>query len=128
MTTMMNVNTFRPKASLAIGALNSSTLDYDITKCDPVDCKVLVELDPVQEKTAGGVFLAQDTQERTQAVQTLGTVIRVGGNAFEKWGPPIPQPGDRVVIGKFAGQSAKPGEVNRYRFINDEDIIAIVRV
>jgi len=94
----------------------------------PVEYKVLVKLDPVEEKTAGGIIITEDRKERNQMAATEGTIIAVGGNAFSDWSGLIPHPGNRVLISKYAGQTPKAGDTESlYRFCNDKDIIAIIK-
>lgn len=93
----------------------------------PVEYKVLVRLDPVEERTASGLFLARETLDRKQMAETTATLVAVGGMAFADWTGPIPQPGDRVLISKYAGQPPKAGEVeNLYRICTDKDVCAIL--
>lgn len=90
----------------------------------PVEYKVLIRLDPVEEKTMGGII--KPTVEREQMAETYATLIAIGGNAFEDWKEPLPKPGDRVVIDKYAGLPPKAGDIqDLYRLCNDKDICAI---
>lgn len=93
----------------------------------PVEYKVLVKLDPTEEKTAGGIIIPEQRQERNQMAETYATLIEVGGNAFEDWKPPIPKPGDRILISKYAGQTPKAGDTDDlYRLCVDKDVVAVV--
>lgn len=93
----------------------------------PVEYKVLVRLDPVEERTAGGIFIPDDRQDRDQMAQTYATLIEVGGNAFEGWEDRVPKPGDRILIDKYAGTTPKAGDfTDLYRVCNDKDIVAII--
>ncbi len=93
----------------------------------PVEYKVLVKLDPVEEKTSGGIILPEDRKERDQMAATAGTLIAVGGNAFEDWNGRKPGVGERILISKYAGQTPKAGDTESlYRFCQDKDIIAVI--
>lgn len=93
----------------------------------PVEYKVLVKLDPVEEKTAGGIIITEAQTERSQMAETYATLIDVGGNAFSDWQGLIPRKGNRVLISKYAGQPPKAGDTkDLYRFCNDKDIIAVI--
>ena len=70
----------------------------------PVEYKVLIELDVLEEKTSMGIIIPANRLERDQMAQTRATLIAVGGNAFEDWGDPKPKVGDRVLVQKYAGE------------------------
>jgi co-chaperonin GroES (HSP10) len=96
----------------------------------PVEFKVLVELDPVESKTSGGIILHD--VEMKQQHQVNAKLIAVGGNAFEDWKPPVPKVGDRVVVNKFSGQHAtfdpvRGADDNRLRLVTDKDIVCILQ-
>ena len=94
----------------------------------PVEYKVLIKLDPVEEKTVGGIIIPDNLSERHQQAETYATLIAVGGNAFTDpdWRAPIPKPGDKIVVDKYAGEPLKAGDIeNLYRLCNDKDICAI---
>lgn len=93
----------------------------------PVEYKVLVKLDPVEEKTEGGIIIPDNRRERDQMAATAGTLVAVGGNAFEDWNGRRPAEGERVLISKYAGQTPKAGDTESlYRFCQDKDIIAVI--
>ena len=64
-------------------------------------------------------------KERLQHGQIEGELIAIGGNCFDDWKPPFPQPGDTVIYDKFAG-FIKSIDNTEYRIISDTDILAIV--
>lgn len=102
----------------------------------PVEYKCLIRLDPVQEKTAGGILLPDDRKERDQMAATEATLLKVGGMAFHElsangqfvpWMDPVPRPGQRVLVNKYAGQAPKSGDTrSTVRLCNDKDIIAVM--
>jgi chaperonin GroES len=99
----------------------------------PIDKRVLVMPDPVSEKI-GSIFIPETHKEKEEYAQTLATVIAVGETAFgeaiveaKRYGLAFsaPMPGDRVIIGKYAGMRLKgPKDGGDYRMINDDDICA----
>lgn len=94
----------------------------------PVEYKVLIQLDAVEEKTAGGIIMPDDRREREEWAQTEATLLAVGGNAFEDWkDDPKPVPGDRVLVNKYAGERPDKDESNPHRICMDKDICAILR-
>jgi len=91
----------------------------------PLEFKVLIEPETIEEKTAGGIILPQKTKEMEQMAQVRGILIDIGSNAFEDWGL-IPDAGDRVYFGKYAGYIVKGNDGKEYRLCNDKDICAII--
>lgn len=96
-------------------------------KFQPVEYKVLVLPDPVEEYR-GKIIIPENVRDRQQIAQDRATIIAVGGNAFEEWNPPVPAPGDRVLLNKHAGYVMTDKEENQeYRVVNDKDITLILR-
>lgn len=91
----------------------------------PVEYKVLVLPDVVEEKTAGGIILAQTVKEREQMRAVRGEIIAVGGNCFEDWNPPIPIVGDRIIFAVNSGTVYK-ADGKEYRIIHDKEIVMIL--
>jgi chaperonin GroES len=90
----------------------------------PLDVKVLVRPDPVEEVTKGGVFLADTTKEKSKYAATKGTLIAKGPNAFAEWGSDAgPTDGARVLHAQYAGSRFKGDDGEDYIVMNDEDII-----
>ena len=94
----------------------------------PTDVKVLFYPDPVEEKTAGGIILADAFKEKQQYATVKGTLLALGPNAFAEWGSDNgPQTGDRVVTAQYAGLNIDGADGRKYRLCNDEDIIALLK-
>jgi co-chaperonin GroES (HSP10) len=98
-----------------------------------VEFFVVVELDPAETKTAGGIILLDNTKDRDKLATQEGTLVAVSPHAFtyaEGWPEgSIPQVGQRVLFKKFAGalHSRKvDGQDRDFRLLNDKDVIAIV--
>jgi co-chaperonin GroES (HSP10) len=92
----------------------------------PVEYKILIEPEEVEQKSTGGIILAPTTTEKEKMAQVRGRLIAVGGNAFEDWLPPIPKVGDQVWYAKYAGYVVKGKDDKEYRLANDKDCAAIV--
>lgn len=98
----------------------------------PLEFKVLILPDDIEEtdevlKSAKsmGIEVISNVTEREQMKQVWGTLIAIGGNAFEDWKPPIPKVGDKVKFAKWAGYIT-PGEDGKtYRTMNDKDLAAV---
>lgn len=98
----------------------------------PCEYKVLcrpsvVEVDPaIASAKAAGIAIPHDVMERELMAQIVGDLIACGGNAFEDWKPPIPKPGDRVLIAKYAGITLRGADGVEYRMLNDKDVSGII--
>ena len=93
----------------------------------PADVKVLVLPDAVEEKTAGGVILADTSRERQKYATIKATLVATGPNAFAEWGAGAgPAPGARVLTAQYAGMRAKGLDGVEYVICNDEDVIAVL--
>lgn len=96
---------------------------------NPVDVKVLFLPDPVEEKTKGGIILADSTREKSQYATIKGVLVGIGPNAFLEWGGVNNRPvaGQRVVTAQYAGLNIEGADGQKYRLCNDEDIIAVLK-
>ena len=93
----------------------------------PVEYKVLVLPEQIEEKTEGGIILPDTTKEKEEWAQIKATLVAVGGNAFKDpdWNEPVPQIGDQVYIAKYAGNFIEGIDGKEYRLCNDKDIAGI---
>jgi len=95
----------------------------------PSGHRVLVKPDEVDEKTAGGLYLAVETKERRQNEQVLGVIVRIGKTAwlaFDK-GEPWAEVGQRVFYARNGGwKITDPETKEQFVLLNDEDICATV--
>lgn len=94
----------------------------------PAGHRVLIKPEIVEEKTSGGIILAQTTKDREQQATMRGEVVDVGENAWKAFddGRPWAKVGDKVVFRKYAGEKIPEGD-EEYRVVNDEDILAIIK-
>ena len=90
----------------------------------PLADRVLVKPDAAEQKTASGLYIASNAQEKPQR----GTVVAVGEGKRADHGERIPvdvKAGDRVIYGKFGGNEVKvDGE--DYLLMRADDIYAVV--
>lgn len=96
----------------------------------PVGHRVLVQPDPVEEKSASGIVLAVgDTKKLEQNSQVIGTVLEIGEGAYKEFDSPWCKVGDRVLYQRYAGMKVPDGK-GKYRddllVLNDLDITAVV--
>lgn len=86
-------------------------------KIKPIGDRVLVKMEDVEEKTAGGIYIPQTAQEKTQTgvVEAIGDdkdVIKV-------------KKGDKIMYDKYAGTSVTINGKD-YLLMKMQDIMAII--
>jgi co-chaperonin GroES (HSP10) len=81
--------------------------------------RLLIEVDVVEEKTAGGILLTTSVKESEQNQQVWATVKAIGATAIVDDQVRI---GSRVLISKWGGYSI-PGSTT-VKLVADEDICA----
>ncbi len=81
----------------------------------PLGERVLVKTDKAEEKTAGGLFIPQTSQEKTQ----FASVIAVGADVKSV------KTGDKILHDKYAGTTLKLDNED-YLILKEEDILAII--
>ncbi|ADK80840.1 co-chaperone GroES [Sediminispirochaeta smaragdinae] len=85
-------------------------------KIKPLGDRVLVKLESGEEKTAGGIFIPQTAQEKTQT----GVVVEIGDDETIKV-----KAGDKVMYDKYAGTQIKvDGE--EHLLLRFSDILAVI--
>lgn len=94
----------------------------------PVEFKVLIRVDEVEEMTKGGIILPSVALDRGMIEQESGEIIAMGECACSEldiWGKNPPKVGDKVIFSKYAGANIKKlGK--KYRLIQDKDLGAIM--
>jgi co-chaperonin GroES (HSP10) len=97
----------------------------------PCGWRVLVAMLPVETKSAGGILLPDSHLDKTQAVATVGYIIALGPQAYQRADTglkPWVFPGNRVLVAKYAGQrhDTRAGSGNvELRIINDDEVQAV---
>lgn len=96
----------------------------------PIEYKVLIKVEEVEDRSAGGIFLPDNARDREQEAKDRGKLIAVGDLAFSGMGA-APVVGDTVLFNKYAGSliqvRGEDRNLKKYRLCNDKDIGAIVR-
>lgn len=96
---------------------------------EPVEFNCVFLPEKVEEKTASGIFLPEQHTEREQHASVQGVMVAASPLAFtyETWpeGVRPPQPGDKVLIAKYAGTMVTGTDGQDYRIIKDKDILAV---
>ncbi|MFO7850745.1 MAG: co-chaperone GroES [Spirochaetia bacterium] len=86
-------------------------------KIKPLGDRVLVKLEEVEEKTAGGIFIPQTAQEKTQT----GIVEAVGEDESI-----TVKVGQKVMYDKYAGTQVSDNEGTDYLLVSYDDILAVI--
>ena len=90
----------------------------------PLHDRVLVRRIEAEEKTAGGIIIPDNAKEKPSE----GEIVAVGGGAKAEDGKVTPldvKAGDRVLFGKYSGQTVKvDGE--ELLVMKEEDLFAVV--
>ena len=90
----------------------------------PLGDRVLIKPEPAEQKTATGLYIASNAQEKPQR----GEVVAVGAGKLNEKGERMPidvKVGDTVIYGKFGGNEVKiDGE--DYLLMRADDIYAVV--
>lgn len=91
---------------------------------EPINNWLLVEVDKVEDRTAGGILLPENMKEKDQFSQAYGTILKMSPDAFPS--PEFtkkPAVGARISFDHHGGKFAD--DAGMFRFIPDIDIIAI---
>ncbi len=86
-------------------------------KIKPLGDRVLVKLEEVEEKTAGGIFIPQTAQEKTQT----GIVEAVGEDEMIQV-----KAGQKVMYDKYAGTQVSDNDGTDYLLVRYSDVLAII--
>ena len=90
----------------------------------PLGDRVIVKPDPAEEKTAAGLLIAKDAQEKPQR----GTVVAVGEGKLDKNGnlvKPGVVEGESVLYSKYGGTEVSVDE-EELIILRADDIYAVV--
>ena len=88
-------------------------------KLKPMADNVLLKQHEAQETTSSGIILASTNKEKPAIYE----VVSVGPGTKDVTMTVVP--GDRVVVGKFAGNDVTIDKVD-YKFVKQDDILAVV--
>ena len=95
----------------------------------PCGHRVLVKIDEVEETTKGGIVIPKSTAAQQEEAGIFGTLVAVGETAWKDFGGRNwACVGDRVMIARYGGFIAQePDTTEKFRILNDEDIVAVIR-
>ena len=102
-----------------------AAISINVSTVTPFGDRVFVKVSPSEEKTAGGIFLPDNAQEKPQ----IGEVVAVGPGKRNDDGNRSPLDvgvGDKVLYSKYAGTDIKLGG-DDYVLLTEKDILASVK-
>jgi len=91
----------------------------------PLGYNVLVALDVLEERTAGGLYLPDKHKEREDSASEKGRLVEVSEMAFKggDWtGCETPVAGNAVLFQRYAGSEFEGDDGRKYRIIADTDL------
>jgi chaperonin GroES len=95
----------------------------------PQGHRVLVRPDKKEQKTAGGIIIAEQIREKEELAGIFGTLVSIGPDSWKAFGDgqPWAKVGDRVVFSKYGGIVLEdPDDKELYRLLNDDDIYCTI--
>jgi chaperonin GroES len=96
--------------------MRDNIIQEEFMTIKPMGDRVLVKMEEVQEKTAGGIFIPQTAQEKTQ----IADVVAVGDDESI-----TVKKGDKVMYDKYAGTSVK-ADGQEYLILHMSDVLAVI--
>jgi chaperonin GroES len=98
---------------------------------NPVEYNVIVLPKQVEEKTAGGLYLPQETKEKEEYARKEGVLVAVSPMAFSfvDWPAHLedekPKVGDTVVFPKYQAEEFIGVDGQKYWLMKDKAIIGV---
>ncbi|WP_299477016.1 hypothetical protein [uncultured Paracoccus sp.] len=100
----------------------------NLSGIDPLEYKVLVLPEKVEEKTKGGILLPDEVKERDQHAAMCGKLVAMSPLAFSyEENAPKPDVGDTLIFARYAGVIIKGADGLDYRIMNDKDVVGVRR-
>lgn len=98
----------------------------DSIKLNPTGHHIVVKVDEPKDRTAGGLYVPIQAQEKRLNEGQSGTLIAIGKQAWKAFadGEPWAKVGDRVLCVKHAGVAMEAN--SSIRLMNDEDVLAVI--
>lgn len=121
-------------ASLSNGSVTVAGEPLNTSGIVPLDHRLLVLHDPVETKV-GSIIIPDSEADKRKYAQTKATVIACGDMCWaearydaSRFGvsAAFPEPGDRVLVGRYTGDTHKGEDGRDYTVLNDEDVIAFL--
>lgn len=98
----------------------------NVSGITPVGHRVLVLPVETERKTASGIVLMDKTAMMEEMAQTQGTIVEIGDTCWDDQPTPWAKVGDLVMYGKYAGVVYEGNDKQKYRVLNDKDVVAVI--
>ncbi len=101
-----------------------AAISINVSTVKPLGDRIFVKVSPAEEKTAGGILLPDNAQEKPQ----IGEVVAVGPGKRNDDGSRSEldvKVGDKVLYSKYAGTDVKLSG-DDYVLLSEKDILAAV--
>jgi chaperonin GroES len=92
----------------------------------PVGDRILLKPEAIEETTAGGIILTNESVEQGAMAQVFGTLVARGKDCWSDYQEPFAEVGQRVMFAKYGGKVTMGKDGVTYRVMNDIDITATV--
>jgi co-chaperonin GroES (HSP10) len=96
----------------------------------PMGFNVLVKPEDVEKTTKGGIILPDVKLEKDEFGRMEGILVATSPMAFSyaEWPKdfPKPQPGDRVLFSRYAGNEVMGKDGGKYWLMKDESIVGVM--
>ncbi len=97
----------------------------------PIEFNVIIDQNPVETKTTGGLHIPNEVQEKRMHMETRGTIVAMSPLAFsyDEWpeGYRKPSVGAKVAFVQHTGAFIDGQDGKKYRVVKDKDIVAVLR-
>lgn len=90
----------------------------------PVGHRVLVLPVETERTTKSGIVIMDKTAIAEEMSQTQGTIVAIGETCWDDQPSPWAKVGDFVMFGKYAGVIYDGLDGQKYRVLNDLDVVA----
>lgn len=92
----------------------------------PMGYNVLIAVDAIEEKTAGGIIIPAKIADREDSASEKGRIVAVSEMAFKggDWAgvSDLPKAGDLVRFQRYAGNEFEGDDGKKYRIVSDADL------
>ncbi len=103
---------------------NYARKEFMINPLNPLYDRILVKVEPLEEKTSGGIYLPESSKEKSHT----GVVISTGSGRVSLEGKTIPleiQAGDKIIFSKHAGVDLNFSD-DQFIMMREEDVLGVL--
>ena len=117
------------KEQIKIPRTKQETEEYLKVLPNPVGYRILIKPYVGKNKTKGGIYLSEKTQETIEMTTVVGFVVKMGDLCYQDktkfpYGPWCKE-GQFVIYGRYSGARFKT-RYGEHRILNDDEIIGTI--